>query len=137
MKNRQLVRGTVIKTAFTSIELIVLVIMSVIAFTNDGKGVWGYWGSIIVIFAISAPVIVYTFASMIFNVFNIYYVFGDHHTIRSLEKYHKISSVYFTVGIMIGALYGFILLPIFWLENMFLLDAYSVELLRQKKAGGG
>ena len=124
MSNNQLVKGTIIRTIFVAIELISLVVISIITFSNDGTSPWGYWGNVAIVFVTLSPVFVYVIASTIFNIFNLIIVLNKRHTLESTKKYYKISKVYLIWGIITGALYGCLLIPIFLLENIFLLNGY-------------
>jgi len=124
MNYKPLIKGTIIRTIFVSIELITLVIISIITFLNDGKSVWGYWGAVAVVFITLSPVFIYVVASAIFNIFNLIAVLNKQHSVDSIKKYHKLSKVYLIWGIITGGLYGCLLIPIFLLENIFLFDGY-------------
>jgi hypothetical protein len=50
------------------------------------------------------------------------------HTRKSMKKYYKKSKKYFIWGVITSSLYGFLLVPIFFLENVFLVEAYRREL---------
>lgn len=127
MKENQLLKGTIIKTVFVFVELVALIIISIITFSNDGTGVWGYWGSVAIVFITLSPIFIYIIASAIFNVFNLNMVIKNKHTADSIKKYHKVSKVYFIWGIITGGLYGGLLVPIFLLENIFLFNGYRKE----------
>ena len=128
MNDSQLVKGTIIRTFFVFIELIALVVISIITFSNDGTGAWGYWGSVVIVFGMLSPIIVYVIASAIFNAFNMSVVLKKRHTIESIKKYCKLSKIYLIWGIITGLLYGFLLVPVFFLENIFLFYGYKKEL---------
>ncbi len=124
----QLVKGTITRTVFVAIELITLIVISIITFLNDGASPWGYWGNVAIVFITLSPVFVYVIASTAFNIFNLVIVLKKKHTVASIKKYHKICVGYFIWGIITGGLYGGILIPIFLLENIFLLKGYRKEL---------
>ena len=110
---------------FVSIELIALIAISVITFSNDGTNLWGYWGSIAIVFGTLSPIIIYVIASAIFNVFNMVIVLKEKHTDETVAKYYKMSKVFLIWGIVTGALYAFIFVPIFLLENILLFLEYK------------
>ncbi len=126
--DNQIVKGTIIRTIFVIIEIIALIVISIITFSNNGESPWGYWGAVAVVFITLSPIFVYVIASAIFNAFNLIIVLKKRHTVESLKKYHKISKVYFIWGIVTGGLYGCLLVPIFLLENVFLFSGYKKEL---------
>ena len=128
MNDNKLVKATITRTVFVSIELIALIVISIITLSNDGTSAWGYWGNVVIVFGTLSPVIVYVIASAIFNVFNMSVVFKKRHTIESIKKYYKLSKIYLIWGIVTGGLYGFLLVPIFLLENIFLFCEYKKEL---------
>lgn len=132
MNTNKLVKGTIIRTIFVSIEVIAIIALLVVTFSNDGTSYfegWGYWENVASILVMFGPIIVYVFASAIFNIINIKAVFGNQHTPDSLRKYHKLSKTYFIWGIITGGLYG-LPLPIFLLENIFLFNGYRNEIER-------
>ena len=45
MKDIHLLKGTIIRTIFVFVELVALIVISVITFSNDGTSAWGYWGA--------------------------------------------------------------------------------------------
>ena len=126
MNENQLVKGTIARTFFVSIELLALIAISIITFSNDGTGVWGYWGNVAIVFGTLSPIIVYVVASAIFNAFNMRVVLKKRHTIETIKKYYKLSKIYLIWGIITGGLYGFLLVPIFLLENIFLFHGYKI-----------
>ncbi len=126
--SHHLVKGTIIRSVFVAIELITLIVISILTFLNDGSSPWGYWGNVVVVFITLSPVFVYVIASTVFNIFNLIIVFRKKHTVESIIKYHKICKGYFIWGIITGGLYGYLLIPIFLLENIFLFNAYRKEL---------
>ena len=128
MNDNKLVKATITRTVFVSIELIALIVISIITLSNDGTSAWGYWGNVVIVFGTLSPVIVYVIASAIFNVFNMSVVFRKRHTIESIKKCYKLSKIYLIWGIVTGGLYGFLLVPIFLLENIFLFCEYKKEL---------
>ena len=128
MNDNKLVKATITRTVFVSIELIALIVISIITLSNDGTSAWGYWGNVVIVFGTLSPVIVYVIASAIFNVFNMSVVFKKRHTIESIKKCYKLSKIYLIWGIVTGGLYGFLLVPIFLLENIFLFCEYKKEL---------
>ena len=128
MRENQLLKGTIIRTIFVSVELVALVVISVITFSNDGTSAWGYWGAVAVVFITLSPIFVYVIASAVFNIFNLTMVIKNKHTANTIKKYHMLSKAYFIWGIIIGGLYGCLLVPIFLLENIFLFNAYKKEL---------
>lgn len=128
MNDNKLVKATIARTVFVSIELIALIVISIITLSNDGASPWGYWGIVVIIFGTLSPVIVYIIASAIFNAFNMIVVLKKRHTIESIKKYYKLSKIYLIWGIVTGGLYGFLLVPIFLLENIFLFCEYKKEL---------
>ena len=125
MNDNKLVKATITRTVFVSIELIALIVISIITLSNDGTSAWGYWGNVVIVFGTLSPVIVYVIASAIFNVFNMSVVFRKRHTIESINKCYKLSKIYLIWGIVTGGLYGFLLVPIFLLENIFLFCEYK------------
>lgn len=125
MYDNKLVKATITRTVFVSIELIALIVISIITLSNDGTSAWGYWGNVVIVFGTLSPVIVYVIASAIFNVFNMSVVFRKRHTIESINKCYKLSKIYLIWGIVTGGLYGFLLVPIFLLENIFLFCEYK------------
>ncbi|MBQ3546479.1 MAG: hypothetical protein IJA34_16060, partial [Lachnospiraceae bacterium] len=131
--DNKLVKATITRTVFVSIELIALIVISIITLSNDGTSAWGYWGNVVIVFGTLSPVIVYVIASAIFNVFNMSVVFKKRHTIESIKKCYKLSKIYLIWGIVTGGIYGFLLVPIFLLENIFLLCEYKkeIELVKQ------
>ncbi len=133
MNDNKLVKATITRTVFVSIELIALIVISIITLSNDGTSAWGYWGNVVIVFGTLSPVIVYVIASAIFNVFNMSVVFKKRHTIESIKKCYKLSKIYLIWGIVTGGLYGLLLVPIFLLENMFLFCEYKkeIELVKQ------
>lgn len=133
MNDNKLVNATITRTVFVSIELIALIVISIITLSNDGTSAWGYWGNVVIVFGTLSPVIVYVIASAIFNVFNMSVVFKKRHTIESIKKSYKLSKIYLIWGIVTGGLYGFLLVPIFLLENIFLFCEYKkeIELVKQ------
>ena len=132
MEHNYLKKGTIIRTVFVTLELIVLVIISIIAFSNDGASVWGYWGTVAAILITLSPIFIYVIASAVFNVCNLVIVLKKQHTAETVKKYCKTSKSYFVWGIVTGALYGGWLIPIFLLENIFLFKGYKKELERIK-----
>ena len=128
MNDNKLVKATITRTVFVSIELIALIVISIITLFNDGTSAWGYLGNVVIVFGTLSPVIVYVIASAIFNVFNMSVVFKKRHTIESIKKCYKLSKIYLIWGIVTGGLYGFLLVPIFLLENIFLFCEYKKEL---------
>ena len=127
MRENQLLKGTIIRTIFVFVELIALIVISIITFSNDGTSAWGYWGAVAVVFITLSPIFIYVIASTVFNIFNLTMVIKNKHTTDTIKKYHRLSKAYFIWGIITGCLYGFIL-PIFLLENIFLFNAYRKEL---------
>lgn len=125
MSDNKLVKATIARTVFVSIELIALIIISIITLSNDGTSVWGYWGNVVIVLGMLSPIIVYVVASTIFNVFNMKIVLKKQHTIESIKKYYKSSKIYLIWGIVTGGLYGFLLVPFFLLENVFLFCEYK------------
>ncbi len=130
MKDKPLLKGTIIRTVFVALELVGLIVISIITFSNDGTSAWGYWGAVAVVFITLSPIIIYIIASTVFNFFNIKVVFGNQYTVKTLKKYHKLSKAYLIWGIITGGLYGCLLVPIFLLENIFLFNGYRKELER-------
>ncbi len=128
MRHDQLVKETIIRSIFVAIELIALVVISIITFSNDGESPWGYWGAVAIVFITLSPIFVYVIASAFFNAFNFMAVFSKKHTVESIKKYYKISKAYLIWGIVTGGLYGGLLIPIFLLENIFLFNGYRKEL---------
>ena len=128
MKGRQLLKGTMIRTIFVFVELVALIVISVITFSNDGTSAWGYWGAVAVVFITLSPVFIYVIASTIFNIFNLAIVIKSKHNADTIKKYYGLSKAYFIWGIVTGGLYGCLLMPIFLLENIFLFNAYKKEL---------
>ena len=125
MNDNKVVKATIVRTVFVSIELIALIVISIITFSNDGTSAWGYWGNVVIVFGILSPIIVYVVASTIFNALNMKIVLKRQHTIESIKKYYKLSKIYLIWGIVTGGLYGFLLAPIFLLENIFLFCGYK------------
>ncbi len=132
MEKSQLETGTIVRTVFVLVELVALIVCSIVTFSNDGTSEWGYWGAVAIVFITLSPIIVYVVAGAIFNVFNVKIVFKKRHTLESVKKYHKLTVAYLIWGIITGALYGFLLVPVFFLENIFLLNGYKKELERLK-----
>ena len=128
MNDKQLLKGTMIRTIFVFVELVALIVISVIAFSNDGTSAWGYWGAVAVVFITLSPIFIYVIASTVFNVFNLTIVVKNKHTPDTIKKYHRLSKAYFIWGMITGGLYGCLLVPIFLLENIFLFNAYKKEL---------
>ena len=128
MKGRQLLKGTMIRTIFVFVELVALIVISVITFSNDGTSAWGYWGAVAVVFVTLSPVFIYVIASTVFNIFNLAIVIKSKHNADTIKKYYGLSKAYFIWGIVTGGLYGCLLMPIFLLENIFLFNAYKKEL---------
>ncbi len=128
MKDRQLLKGTMIRTIFVFVELVALIVISVITLSNDGTSAWGYWGAVAVVFITLSPVFIYVIASTIFNIFNLAIVIKSKHNEDTIKKYYGLSKAYFIWGIVTGGLYGCLLMPIFLLENVFLFNAYKKEL---------
>ena len=128
MKDRQLLKGTMIRTIFVFVELVALIVISVITLSNDGTSAWGYWGAVAGVFITLSPIFVYVIASAVFNIFNLIMVIKNKHTANTIKKYHRLSKAYFIWGIITVGLYGSILVPIFLLENIFLFNAYKKEL---------
>ena len=89
MSDNKLVKATIARTVFVSIELIALIIISIITLSNDGTSAWGYWGNVVIVLGMLSPIIVYVVASTIFNVFNMKIVLKKKHTIESIKKYYK------------------------------------------------
>ena len=133
MTSQKLRTNTLIRALIGLCELIAIIWMSVVLFANDGNGMWGYWGSIFVVYVTLSPILVYAISSIIFNFFNLRIVFADDHTRESVERYYRASIVFFVWGVVTGALYGFILVPFFFLENVFLFLAYREERENMKK----
>ena len=125
MNDNKLVKATITRTVFVSIELITLIVISIITFSNDGTSAWGYWGNVVIVFVTLSPIIVYVISSAIFNAFNMNVVLKKRHTSESIKKYYKLSKMYLVWGIVTGGLYGFLLVPIFLLENIFLFCGYK------------
>lgn len=121
---KMLVKGTIIRTVFVSLEVIALTAISIYSFFAAADGIWGYWGSLAAIFLLLSPIFIYVIPSAIFNTFNLIIVIKNRHTPCSIIKYHKLSKAYFIWGIVTGALYGSLLVPIFLLENIFLFIGY-------------
>ena len=128
MKDRQLLKGTMIRTIFVFVELVALIVISVITLSNDGTSAWGYWGAVAVVFITLSPVFIYVIASTIFNIFNLAIVIKSKHNADTIKKYYGLSKAYLIWGIVTGGLYGWLLVPIFLLENVFLFNAYKKEL---------
>ncbi|MBR6727728.1 MAG: hypothetical protein IKM08_06010 [Clostridia bacterium] len=127
MNRNDLIRGTIIRTVFVTLELIALVYLSVYSFLYADTGIYGYWGSLLAIFGMLSPIIVYVISSAVFNTANLIMVIKKRHTPESIKKYHKLSRVFLIWGIITGAIYGTVLIPIFLLENIFLLSEYRKE----------
>lgn len=89
MKDSQIVKGTIIRTCFVVVELIALVVVSIITFSNDGTSAWGYWGSVGIVFGTLSPIFIYVIASAIFNVCNMFVVFKKRHTNDSIKNIIK------------------------------------------------
>ena len=128
MRENQLIKGTIIRTIFVFVELVALIVISVITFSNDGTSAWGYWGAVAVVFITLSPIFVYVIASAVFNIFNLAIVIKSKHNADTIKKYYGLSKAYFIWGIVTGGLYGCLLMPIFLLENVFLFNAYKKEL---------
>ncbi len=123
-------KGTIIKTVFAGLEVIVLVGILIYSFLSAGEGIWGYWGSIIIIFSLLSPIYIYAIPNAIFTTYNLVIVTRNRHTPDSIKKYYKLSKRYLIWGVITGGLYGCLLEPIFLLENIFLYSAYRKELER-------
>ena len=128
MKDNHLLKGTIIRTLFVFVELVALIVISIITFSNDGTSAWGYWGAVAIVFITLSPIFIYVIASTVFNVFNLTIVVKNKHTPDTIKKYHRLSKAYFIWGMITGGLYGCLLVPIFLLENIFLFNAYKKEL---------
>ena len=115
MKYNPLLKGTIIKTVFAGLEVIALVCILIVSFLSADEGIWGYWGSIIAIISLLSPIYIYTIPNAIFTIHNLIIVTRNRHTSYSIKKYHKLSKRYFIWGVIIGGLYGCILVPIFLL----------------------
>ena len=116
-----------IRTVFVLVELIAIIVISIITFSNDGTSAWGYWGAVAVVFITLSPIFIYVIASTIFNLFNLNIVIKNKHTEDTVKKYYRLSKAYFIWGIITGCLFGCLLVPIFLLENIFLFNAYRKE----------
>lgn len=125
MSDRQIVIGTIIRTFFVTIELIMLVILFITTFSIEGMSVQEHWVSIIVVLCMLSPLVIYVIASAIFNMFNMNVVLRKRHTNESIQKYYKLSKIYLTCGIIAAGLYGFLFVPFFLLENLFLVLGYK------------
>ena len=125
MDDKKLVKATIIRTVFVTIEFIAVIVIAILTFSNNRENPWGYWRSVVIVFAMWSPVIVYVIASTIFNVLNMNVVFKRRHTTETIQKYYKLSKIYLICGIVTGGLYGFLLVPIFLLENIFLFCEYK------------
>ena len=133
MKENNLVKYTSIRTVFVSLEVIALVSISIYAFFAASEdNIWGYWGSLAAIFSLLSPIFIYVIPSAIFNTFNLFIVIKKRHTSDSIIKCYKWSKVFLIWGIITGALYGSLLVPIFLLENVFLFVEYKAELEKIK-----
>jgi len=132
MRDNPWTKGTVIRTLFVALEIIALIVISIITFLNSGESEWGYWGAVAIVFITLSPIFVYVIASAVFNCFHLNMVLRQRHTDESIQKYCKISTAYLFWGIITGALYGAILIPIFLLENVFLFNEYKKELAKIK-----
>ena len=132
MKDDRLLKGTIIRTILVFVELVALIVISVITFSNDGTSAWGYWGAVAVVFITLSPIFIYVIASTVFNIFNLTIVVKNKHTADTIKKYHRLSKAYFIWGIITGGLYGCLLVPVFLLENIFLFNAYRKELKRSE-----
>ena len=132
MKENNLAKGTIIRTVFVSLEVIALTAISVYSFFAAVDGIWGYWGSLVAMFSLLSPIFMYVIPSAIFNTFNLIIVIKNRHTPDSIIKYHKLSKAYLIWGIITGALYGSLLVPIFLLENIFLFNGYRMKLASMK-----
>ena len=126
MSSKQLVRGSIIKAIFGAVEFVALIGVSIITFSNSGADPWGYWGNVLIVFTMLSPIIIYVISSIIFNIFNMRIVMKKRHTPESIKKYKIISLVFFVWGIITGGLYG-AFVPVFILENIFLVIAYWNE----------
>ena len=123
-----LMKGTIVRTVFVALELIALIVVAIVTFSNDGSSAWGYWGAVAVVFIILSPIYVYVIASAIFNAFNLNVVLKKCHTVESMRKYHNWSRVFLVWGFVTGVVYGCLLVPIFLLENLFLFLGYREEI---------
>ncbi|MBQ7338691.1 MAG: hypothetical protein IJW40_09610 [Clostridia bacterium] len=132
MKYNPLLKGTIIKTVFAGLEVMVLVGILIYSFLSAGESIWGYWGSIIAIISLLSPIYIYAIPNAIFTTYNLMVVTRNRHTLDSIKKYHKLSKRYLIWGVITGGLYGCLLAPIFLLENIFLYCAYRKELERIK-----
>ena len=128
MKKNPLLRGTIIKTVFAGLEIMVLVGILIYSFLSASDGIWGYWGSIIAFISMLSPIYIYAIPNTIFTTNNLIIVTKNRHTPDSIKKYHKLSKRYFIWGVITGGLYGCLLIPIFLFENIFLYIAYRKEL---------
>ena len=133
MKNDQLKKTAVVGSVFVVAELIVLAVITVITLSNDGTSAWGYWGAVAAVFVPLSPIYVYVIASVVFYARQLFFVWKKPHTPESLKQHYKTVRGYFIWGIVTGSLYGFILAPIFLLENIFLLIGYKKELARSEE----
>ena len=129
MKHNPLLKGTIAKTVFAGLEVIVLLGISIYSFISASEeSIWGYWGSLAVIFGTLSPIFIYAIPNAVFTARNLTIVTRNGHTPDSIKKYHKLSKRYLIWGLITGGLYGSILVPIFLLENIFLYSAYAKEL---------
>lgn len=127
MNDHLLRKGTRIKTVFAGLEVMLLIGILLAAFSNDGEGIWGYWGSIAAIVCMLSPIFIYAIPNAVFTVRNLIMVTRDRHTPDSIMQYRKLSKRYLIWGIVTGGLYGGFFVPIFLLENIFLYSAYKTE----------
>ena len=128
IKNKELLNASIKRTVFVAFEILALAIFSIIVFSNDGSPPWGYWGNVLIPFLVFSPIIVYIIASTIFNTYNMITVVNGRHTFQSIQIYNKTSNIFLVWGVITGAVYGFIFVPFFLLENHSLTKAYKKEL---------
>ncbi len=127
MKHNPLRTGAIIRTAFVSLELLVGIVFSVLTFGNSGAEPWGYWGNVFAVYVMLSPFLLYVIASAIFNAFNMAIIFQNRHTPKSIQKYYKRTLIFLVWGTVTGTIYGFVFVPIFVLENVFLFFGYGKE----------
>ncbi len=134
MNQNQLIKGTIIKAIFVSVELTALIAFLLSIFSkpdNDTPGVWGgHWTSVGLVCLMVSPVIVYILINTVFCIFHMNIVLRNRHTDESIRRYHKWSKIVFIVGIVSFALYGGALAVIPLLDNLSLFRGYLRELER-------
>ncbi len=125
MTSNSLLKPTLIRTVFVSLEVIALTALSIYAFLTADTGIWGYWGNILAIFSMLSPIFVYVMHSAVFNTANLIFVLKNRQTPELIRKYRSRSKKYLIWGLITGGLYSGLLAPVFLLENIFLFKEYN------------